>query len=270
MATSTIGRSSRNDVVIDDDEVSRSHALIQRQGPAEYWLVDLGSSNGTKLNGRVVVQPSRLVHGDLIRIGREDLVFLCDESPEPGNESGTLAGSTVRSFRVSRQGLLLADIEGFTPMSQRLKPSELAGIVGRWVSSCRQLVEAHGGSIHKYLGDGWFASWDADGAEDQMGACLQDLLELQKSAHPRFRFVVHVGEVTSSGSPAGQELGMLGPDVNLLFRMEKLAGKLDCPAMATSAGWATLENQLEGQSVGLHRVAGFEQEFECFSILGER
>ena len=49
-ATCGIGRSSRNDLVLRDDLVSRSHALVHQQG-GEYWLVDLGSSNGTKLNG---------------------------------------------------------------------------------------------------------------------------------------------------------------------------------------------------------------------------
>ena len=263
--TLTIGRSSKNDIVLDQDEVSRNHALVQRQGPAEFWLVDLGSSNGTLLNQRVVVQPVRLANGDRIRIGGTELTFLCDEAAEEEDFQDTLSGPTLVNLRVTRQWLLLADIEGFTPLSQRLQPAELAGVVGRWVASCRSLVDASGGSIHKYLGDGWLANWDA-AAADPLADCLIRLLERQKRSDPPFRFVAHLGDVTSSGSAAGGELGMLGPDVNLLFRMEKLAGQLKSKAMVTASCWPALKGRLKGRSLGSHKVAGFDRSFECFEI----
>ena len=66
--TCSIGRSATNEVVLPDDKVSRRHAMINAQGLGEFWLVDLGSSNGTYLNGRRVSQPSRLNDGDSIEI----------------------------------------------------------------------------------------------------------------------------------------------------------------------------------------------------------
>lgn len=268
-ATSTIGRSSRNDVVLKNEAVSRNHALIQRQGVAEFWLVDLGSSNGTLLNSRVVVQPVQLSNGDRIDVGEEELTFRCAD-PETEPDKSTLAGPTVRKLRVAREWLVLADIEGFTPLSQRLKPAELAAVVGNWLGDCRDLVEKYGGGIHKYLGDGWFASWSGEDADGQVADCVRELLDRQRAADPKFRFVVHRGEVMSSGSPAGNELGMLGPDVNFLFRMEKLAGALGCRAMATGGCWSRLEARLRGASIGRHMVAGFEDEYECVQILGRR
>ena len=61
-----LGRSKGSQVVVDDTRVSRRHAMIHRQGAGEFWLVDLGSANGTQLNGRHVSQPCRLFDLDKI------------------------------------------------------------------------------------------------------------------------------------------------------------------------------------------------------------
>src|SRR5271156_4070908 len=59
-----IGRSSNCRVVLADAHISRRHTLVQQQNDDEFWLVDLGSSNGTRLNGRRLSQPCRLKVGD--------------------------------------------------------------------------------------------------------------------------------------------------------------------------------------------------------------
>jgi hypothetical protein len=48
--TCSMGRAAANTLVLDLPKVSRMHALIQVQNIGEFWLVDLGSSNGTFLN----------------------------------------------------------------------------------------------------------------------------------------------------------------------------------------------------------------------------
>ncbi|MEZ5606611.1 MAG: FHA domain-containing protein [Burkholderiaceae bacterium] len=65
---STIGRRPYNDVVIDNLAVSGEHAVIQMAG-ADALLEDLGSTNGTFVNGRAVRKHS-LADGDVIEIGR--------------------------------------------------------------------------------------------------------------------------------------------------------------------------------------------------------
>lgn len=68
-----IGRSSEADVRLSDTGVSRLHAELRTLG-AEVVLVDLGSTNGTTLNGRRV-QEGRLRDGDRIGVGSSSLVF---------------------------------------------------------------------------------------------------------------------------------------------------------------------------------------------------
>jgi len=66
-----IGRRPTCHVVLTDANVSRQHAVIERQGDV-YWLNDLGSTNGTFVNGeRVTRQPLR--SGDRIRVGDSEL-----------------------------------------------------------------------------------------------------------------------------------------------------------------------------------------------------
>ena len=68
MRTLTIGRSSGNDVVIQDDFVSGSHCSITLDDEGNFYLQDLGSSNGTYVNGKRV-QQAWLRSNDLVRIG---------------------------------------------------------------------------------------------------------------------------------------------------------------------------------------------------------
>lgn len=63
----SIGRWEDNDVVIDDRWVSRYHAQVRREGE-EYVLHDLGSKNGTCVNGRRIAAPTQLADGDEIQI----------------------------------------------------------------------------------------------------------------------------------------------------------------------------------------------------------
>jgi hypothetical protein len=68
-----IGRLSSNDVVLSDSNVSRSHAELRRD--AGRWIIaDLGSTNGTTVNGKLATE-HELNDGDRIGIGATELIF---------------------------------------------------------------------------------------------------------------------------------------------------------------------------------------------------
>jgi hypothetical protein len=77
-ARTVLGRSKQCDVRVPDLNVSRRHAEVRRQGPG-YVLVDLGSTNGTLLNGRRI-EEAPLEDGDVITLGSTEIVF---GHPEP-------------------------------------------------------------------------------------------------------------------------------------------------------------------------------------------
>ena len=71
----TIGRGLRNDIAIAADEyASARHARFEPRQDG-VWVQDLGSTNGTYLNGARLEQPRRLTPGDIIRVGETDLRF---------------------------------------------------------------------------------------------------------------------------------------------------------------------------------------------------
>jgi hypothetical protein len=70
----TIGRSRQCEVVVDDANVSRQHAEIRPRG-GSWVLTDLGSTNGSSLNGRRVMGPEVLKPGDEIEVGTSALTF---------------------------------------------------------------------------------------------------------------------------------------------------------------------------------------------------
>ncbi len=69
----TIGRMPECDVVLSDPNVSRRHAEVRRQGNG-FVVVDLGSTNGTRVNGAMVKERA-LVDGDEIMVGSTKLRF---------------------------------------------------------------------------------------------------------------------------------------------------------------------------------------------------
>ena len=93
----TLGRASDNDVsFISDSNVSRYHAEIETQG-ADFWLIELGSSNGTTVNGEKVETEVLLQNGDQILLGgSSEVVFVTEEEESTKKEDEeSSAGGTA-------------------------------------------------------------------------------------------------------------------------------------------------------------------------------
>jgi hypothetical protein len=81
-AEAVLGREEETDISVRDPEVSRRHARISWQSGSHY-VEDLGSTNGTFLNGNLVTSPQPLRSGDTIGIGQTMLVFQTEASARP-------------------------------------------------------------------------------------------------------------------------------------------------------------------------------------------
>lgn len=262
----SIGRSQANEIVLADDRVSRRHAIVHVQEATECWLVDLGSGNGTYLNGSRLTRPTRLKDGDGIDIGQFRYVFHQAQAESIDPPTGTFAGATVLSVRASRCWLLVADLENSVQLSESLPPDQLPVVTGGWLAECKQTIEECGGTLNKFLGDGFLTFWYERGktAADVVRA-LSALKRLQTQAEPRFRFVLHYGEVLIGGAGSLGEENLSGREVNLVFRMEKLAGALREPCLLSEPAKALLGNSLTTSEVGQHSLPGFEGLFSFFS-----
>ena len=84
----TIGRARSSDVFLPDQWLSRHHAAIE-QRLGSYYLLDLGSKNGTLLNGERVSGDRRLRDGDVITLGEHLLAFSLEDELEERPPEGT-------------------------------------------------------------------------------------------------------------------------------------------------------------------------------------
>jgi hypothetical protein len=90
----TLGRDITNDIVINDPEVSRHHCRLT-QGGGGYTIEDLGSTNGTFVNGQRLSGPRPMTHGDMVGLG--ETVTLAYEAIVPGLAGDPRQGATMVS-----------------------------------------------------------------------------------------------------------------------------------------------------------------------------
>jgi pSer/pThr/pTyr-binding forkhead associated (FHA) protein len=101
----TVGTAAENDVTLDDDPTaSHLHAILERF-PAGWCVTDLGSSNGTWVNGERIWASRRLRHGDEIRVGQTRLIF---RDPLSATGSVTEAEDGPPSLTPRERDVLLA------------------------------------------------------------------------------------------------------------------------------------------------------------------
>jgi adenylate cyclase len=264
--SSSLGRSDANRIVLESRKVSRQHALIHLQNIGEFWLIDFGSSNGTFLNKRRIHHPVRLSDGDQITVG--DSVFKFRQPGEILEEYKTIiAQQTLRQIENVPCWLLVADIRNFTPLSRSMQSEGVEALLGAWISTCKEIIETHNGIINKYLGDGFLAYWpDAETKPEEIAAVICALKELQQKSTPDFRIVVHFGSVAIGGIGSMGEESLIGKEMNLIFRMEKLAGSLGELCGLTEPAQARLVSLIPSRPLGEHELKGFDGKYAFFAV----
>ena len=262
----SVGRADANTLVLDLPKVSRLHALIQLQNIGEFWLIDLGSSNGTFLNKRRVHQPVRLHDQDKIFIGGRQFIFRQPEEISPDYQTA-ITERTIKEIQNVPCWLLVADIVDFTPLSRSLVSERLAALVGGWFASCKKIIEEHDGTVNKYLGDGILAYWhESDAPPEGVAATIEALKKAQALAEPHFRFVVHFGLVAIGGVASLGEESLMGTEVNFTFRLEKLTASLGEACGLSDVASSKLKNFISSRRLGDYELKGFVGKRAFFAV----
>src|SRR5215472_9118089 len=157
-----IGRGDGCAVLLDSRSVSRLHALIQRKDTGELSLVDLGSRNGSFLNGKRVSFPVTLAHRDRLLFGDQELIFM---SPAKRRAVLPRASTDLRNEPTTAlhtntlTSILVVDIRDFTPLARSLSESLLSQTIGTWFLRAGQITQREGSWAQKYIGDAVMAVW---------------------------------------------------------------------------------------------------------------
>lgn len=265
------GRSHVNTVQLQSPGASRRHALIHSQSAesgTEFWLADLGSTNGTLCNSRRVTLPARLKDGDVISILGENFVFR-RLGEAPGSNAPFLTAQSADTVKVRAREpswLLMLDIKRYTTLSCQMDADTLGPKIGLWLRQTRDAIESTGGVVDKFLGDAIFAYWKAEAdAVVRISQALRQLTAVQQQRDPDFRIVLHYGEATLEGGAGGAD-NLSGPDVIKVFRMEKVCSKLGGDSILSEQAVNSLAGALGCDSVGRHGLDGFSGTFEMFEL----
>jgi adenylate cyclase len=285
--TATIGLSDKNSVVLKNPGTSRQHAMIRRQNglqsQLQYQLIDLGSTNGTFVDGEQVGLPVTLKNGARIKINDNLLVF-SESADDEENLPPTMVSASARPQATPTRGaaLLVCDILGFSTMSEKYKksPNLVAAIMGRWFRSCGEAVTRSGGTIDKFLGDAMLAYWgslptDSDNCRAAM-TVGQLLLKMAGNHQPTWpdgtllaaRVALHFGQVTCAnvGVEVERDATIMGDAVNTVFRLEGLAKDLKEPLIFSGDLMAHLEPTLAFRKFGPQTLKGKEVPIDVFSL----
>lgn len=246
-----IGRSTKNDIVLDDSLVSRNHAHIRRIDD-RFVLSDLGSANGVAVNGEPVLTPRTLTDGDTLAMGSTELRFSLE--PLPAEESITgdnlQLASETRLFSLASLGgpaamkgdlrtvtILFSDMHGSTAMAERINNPELTtAIMNQVFEMLTAEIVRYDGWVDKYAGDNIMALFGAPRAhEDDPERAIKAALAMQAALENfnrrlrreiglrlQMRTGINTGEVLFGqvGGGAFRSYTVMGDPVNLASRLE--------------------------------------------------
>jgi class 3 adenylate cyclase len=242
------GAEAHRRLIVNDELASRSHAYLTATPNGGLQLVDT-STNGTRVNGVLVERgvPVPLNPMDRVTIGTT--VVEVRSSTPPGDADVPL-NTTLREIGTSTMAIVVGDIIGFTALSELHGSSAVAAAVDALFASLTPLLAANGGVVGNYLGDAYFAVWEAGTGEQQVERALGFALSAADRATEvaqtldlrdehgkplRMGWAVTLGDATRTAVRAGRPT-LHGDAVNLAFRVSGLAGRDGRPPVLADAG----------------------------------
>ncbi|MDH3660005.1 MAG: adenylate/guanylate cyclase domain-containing protein [Alphaproteobacteria bacterium] len=168
--------------------------------------------------------------------------------------------------------ILVADLRGFTTISNSRPATEVVGILNAYYDCLVPAIEAHGGEILKFMGDGLLAIFPIE--EDQRIVCdaalqaaEEGLQQLSQHADGAYRcgMALHLGAVLygNIGSQSRLDFTAIGPAVNLTARLEPLTRDLARPIVTSAAFADTCAAPIE--KLGVFSLRGFDGHTEVFA-----
>lgn len=163
--------------------------------------------------------------------------------------------------------ILIADIQGFTGLSEQRRPAELIPPLNQFFEEAGERIAAAGGVVFAYLGDGFLAAFNvADDCPGHAAAGLAAGRQLQALVTGRefdgLAFRLRIGVATggvAAGSVGGgkrQSYTVYGDTVNLAQRLEALCKEVGCGLLASETSWTAAGSPQGWERVGELSVRG--------------
>jgi adenylate cyclase len=237
--TYTLGRVANTDITLPYSWVSRKHAMIQKEENGRFNLIDLGSSNGTFINGRKIHTPVPLQNGDCIGIGSTRLLFHQDTSPRrPAAASGPdLDEMTVAFVQKQIITILICDIHDYTKLSETMGDQWVSQLLQHWTGRVTKLVNKHNGTVDKFIGDAVMALWAGPNLQENIHQALKTAIAISTFTGnlgkkiPDLPWPLQIGAALNTGEAMLGNLTqdgsytVVGDVVNVAFRLESMTNR---------------------------------------------
>ncbi|WP_183754489.1 adenylate/guanylate cyclase domain-containing protein [Pseudochelatococcus contaminans] len=174
-----------------------------------------------------------------------------------------------------RSAILFADMRSYTRITSRLEPEDVVALLNRYFDCLVPPIEAQGGEVLKYMGDGLLAIFRDRGddtgaaAQSALAAASEALIRIEKAEADfivpiRAGIALHHGEAAYGNVGSGERLDftVVGRDVNLTSRLAQLNKVLGEPLLMSSQFARHMDSQMN--CLGAFRLDGFDGEVEVY------
>jgi len=178
--------------------------------------------------------------------------------------------------------VMFVDVRDFTAHSSRQSPEQIVSALNIFFREAVDRVEAHGGMVNKYLGDGFMAIFGIGSQADHharraveagiaLHGCLRDIsAELSKAGWPGLRIGIGINTgmavVGSIGSPKRQEYTAIGDTINVASRVESLTKCVGHGLLITAATRKHLGDRMPLILLPPQRVKGKDEPLELYAV----
>ena len=264
----TVGRGDDSQFVIKDRCISRNHAMIQYTDAGDHYLIDLGSSNGTFVNGRRVSIPVTIHDGDKITFGQTEFEFYSPraDSSLAMDPEGTLDGTVTSILHLRKlMSVMVVDMRNFTILTRQTNENLLSEVMSAWFRNAGAIIRNRGSWVDKYIGDALMALWFHNGEtvtkQEMLNIllALDDLNKMTRDLSQQYPLPfelkigagVNTGHATigNAGSADRPDYTALGDTVNAAFQLETITKELNAEIAIGAATYRHLAPVL-----GKHRV----------------
>lgn len=231
--TFRIGRHAENEFVLQESWISRKHALIQQESNQHYHIIDLGSANGTFVNGARIVTPTPLHTGNIIALGKTELIFNHQSPPKFNSASlQNLGDETIAFVNKKQVTILVCDIHRYTELSEVVGNEQISKLILDWNKKITHIIHKYHGQVDKFIGDAVLAFWFQDESDhlEKVFSAAMSINEITVSLGKKLNFPwpLTTGAAINSGTIMLGNLGvdgsrdftMVGDAVNVAFRLE--------------------------------------------------
>jgi adenylate cyclase len=168
-----IGRGRENAIPLFDHCASRHHAQIMLVGGCKYYILDLGSRNGTYVNGRRISTPLLLKPHDRISIGETIMEFSAE--PPQRNDLSTEA-TEIRLQKRRLITVLVVDIRNYSKLAQQTNERLMSEVMARWFTKTIAIMEKYSSHVDELIGDAFIALWIHNADADIQQVAINEIL----------------------------------------------------------------------------------------------